>query len=445
MIAESSLALLGFGLIAIFLAAVMGARVSAVVALVLLPIAFALLGGFGARIGPMIVDGLRELAPTAAMLIFAILYFGLMIDAGLFDPVVRRVVQAVRGDPLRVALGTAILALIVSLDGDGATTIMVTVTALLPIYRRLGMRPVILAVLIILANMVINIAPWGGPTARAAAALKLDPADIFVPLVPAILLGACGVLGIAYVLGRAEQRRLAREPVVTEHSTELQSTELAATAGPDQVVSPAANRYFWFNVALTGLVMASVIAQLLPLAVIFMVGFAVALLVNYRGVTAQREALRAHAVNVVNVAVLLFAAAVFTGILSGSGMVGAMARAIVAIVPDAMGPYMAVVTAFLSMPFTFFMSNDAYYFGVLPVLAQTAAEFGVPAVEIARASVLGGPVHGLSPLVAAAYLVCGMVNVELGAYQRFGLGWAVLLSILLIVGAVISGAVSLGQ
>lgn len=268
MIAESSLALLGFGLIAIFLAAVMGARVSAVVALVLLPIAFALLGGFGARIGPMIVDGLRELAPTAAMLIFAILYFGLMIDAGLFDPVVRRVVQAVRGDPLRVALGTAILALIVSLDGDGATTIMVTVTALLPIYRRLGMRPVILAVLIILANMVINIAPWGGPTARAAAALKLDPADIFVPLVPAILLGACGVLGIAYVLGRAEQRRLAREPVVTEHSTELQSTELAATAGPDQVVSPAANRYFWFNVALTGLVMASVIAQLLPLAVI---------------------------------------------------------------------------------------------------------------------------------------------------------------------------------
>lgn len=439
MIAESSLALLGFGLVVIFLAAVMGARVSAVAGLILLPIVFALLGGFGARIGPMIVEGLRELAPTAAMLIFAILYFGLMIDAGLFDPVVRRVVKAVRGDPLRVALGTAILALIVSLDGDGATTIMVTVTALLPVYSKLGMRPVILALLIIMANMVINIAPWGGPTARAAAALKLDPADIFVPLVPAIMLGVCGVLGIAYVLGRAERHRLSGE-------SSIAATEAAAsTDGSDKTGASSANEYFWFNLALTGVVMASVIAQLLPLAVIFMVGFAVALLVNHRGVRAQREALRAHAVNVVNVAVLLFAAAVFTGILSGSGMVGAMARTIVGIVPASMGPYLAVVTALLSMPFTFFMSNDAYYFGVLPVLAQTAAEFGVPAVEIARASVLGGPVHGLSPLVAAVYLVCGMVNVELGAYQRFGLMWAVLLSTLLILGAIISGAVSLAH
>ena len=179
---ETTLALLGFALVATFLAAVMSARLSAVVGLILVPLLFALVGGFAAQIGPMIVDGLKELAPTAAMLIFAILYFGVMIDTGLFNPVVKRVVGAVRGDPLRVALGTAVLALIVSLDGDGATTIMVTVTALLPVYLELKMRPIILAIVTILANMVINIAPWGGPTARAAAALKLDPSDIFVPL-----------------------------------------------------------------------------------------------------------------------------------------------------------------------------------------------------------------------------------------------------------------------
>lgn len=64
-----------------------------------------------------------------------------MIDVGLFNPIVRRVISAVRGDPLRVTLGTAILALIVSLDGNGATTIMVTVTAFLPVYLKLKMRP----------------------------------------------------------------------------------------------------------------------------------------------------------------------------------------------------------------------------------------------------------------------------------------------------------------
>lgn len=438
---ETTLALLGFALVATFLAAVMSARLSAVVGLILVPLLFALVGGFAAQIGPMIVDGLKELAPTAAMLIFAILYFGVMIDTGLFNPVVKRVVGAVRGDPLRVALGTAVLALIVSLDGDGATTIMVTVTALLPVYLELKMRPIILAIVTILANMVINIAPWGGPTARAAAALKLDPSDIFVPLLPAIALGVLGVLGIAYLLGRAEKIRLTQGASQPVEAPEPYFT--AATPARDAVTAP--ERYFWFNLLLTIAVMAAVILQLLPLAAVFMIGFAIALLVNYRSMKEQRDTLRAHAVNVVNVAVLLFAAAVFTGILAGTGMVGAMAGAIVMAIPDALGPYLAIVTAFLSMPLTFFMSNDAYYFGVLPVLAQTAAEFGVPAVEIARASVLGGPVHGFSPLVAAVYLVCGMVNVELGAYQRFGLKWAVLLCVVLILGAVVSGALTLGS
>lgn len=441
MMAESTLALLGFALVATFLAAIMGARVSAVVGLILIPVLVALLGGFGAGIGPMIVAGLKELAPTAAMLVFAILYFGLMIDAGLFNPVVRRVLRAVGRDPVRVTVGTAVLALIVSLDGDGATTIMVTVTAMLPVYRELKMQPLVLAVLIIIANMVINIAPWGGPTARAAAALQLDPADIFVPLLPAIGCGVLGVLALAYVFGRAEKRRLA----------ESASRHGAHASPPSDDVEPEAlaggamvrEQYFWFNLSLTIAVMASVILQLLPLAVIFMIGFAVALMVNYRGVKEQRDALRAHAVNVVNVAVLLFAAAVFTGILSGSGMVTAMARSIVAVIPESLGPHLAVITALLSMPLTFFMSNDAYYFGIVPVLAQTAAQFGVPAVEIARASVLGGPVHGLSPLVAAVYLICGMVNVELGAYQRFGLIPAVIVSLVLIAGAVLSGAISL--
>lgn len=439
MIAQSTLAILGFGLVATFLTVVMGGRASAVVGLILIPVLAALLGGFGVRIGPMIVEGLMELAPTAAMLIFAILYFGLMIDAGLFNPVVRRVVRAVRRDPVRVAVGTAVLALVVSLDGDGATTIMVTVTALLPVYRQLNMRPLILAVLIVMANMVVNIAPWGGPTARAAAALQLDPADIFVPLLPAIALGVMGVLCVAYVLGRAEKRRL-RDLRCEEPQSSGQEGDCADSLIETKDVR---ERYFWFNLSLTAVVMASVILQLLPLPAIFMIGFAVALLVNYRDVKQQREALRAHAENVVNVSVLLFAAAVFTGILSGTGMVGAMAHSIVEFVPDTMGPYLAIVTAILSLPFTFFMSNDAYYFGILPVLAQTASQFGVPAVEIARASVLGGPVHGLSPLVAAVYLVCGMVNVELGEYQRFGLKWAVMLSLVLIIGAVLTGALTI--
>jgi CitMHS family citrate-Mg2+:H+ or citrate-Ca2+:H+ symporter len=289
------------------------------------------------------------------------------------------------------------------------------------------------------ANMIVNIAPWGGPTARAAAALKLDPAQIFVPLIPAMLCGALATIGLAYFLGRVERVRL--QSVAASGAEQI--PEGVPNGNPAIVDAGhlAQERNFVFNLLLTLVVMTCVVLSVLPLAILFMLGFAVALLVNFPGIKSQRELLKGHALNVVNVAVLLLAAAVFTGVLAGTGMVDVMALALMKAVPEVLGPYLAVVTAIIAMPLTFFMSNDAYYFGVLPVISQTAANYGVPAVEVARASLLGGPVHGLSPLLAAMYLLCAMVNVEPGAFQRFALKWVVLVSLVMTMGAFLTGAI----
>ncbi len=79
------------------------------------------------------------------MIIFAILYFGVLIDTGLFDPLVARIIKMVGGDPLKIVMGTAVLSLIVALDGDGTITYLIVVTAFLPLYNRLGMNKLILA------------------------------------------------------------------------------------------------------------------------------------------------------------------------------------------------------------------------------------------------------------------------------------------------------------
>ena len=204
------LALVGCAMVGTFIVLIMTRRLSALTALVLVPVAFAVAAGFGPQLGPMMLEGVRELAPTGVMLMFAILYFGLMLDAGLFDPVTSWIVRAVRADPLRITIGTAALALLVSLDGDGATTYLITATALLPLYRRLRLDPRILACLLIMASAVMNLLPWGGPTARAASALKLDPAVVFLPLLPAMLANAAWVLAVAVWFGLSERRRLAR-------------------------------------------------------------------------------------------------------------------------------------------------------------------------------------------------------------------------------------------
>ncbi len=150
------LTFLGFAMVITFMFLIMTKRLSALIALIIIPILFALFGGFAPKIGPMMLEGITKLAPTGVMLMFAILYFALMIDSGLFDPAVRKILKLVKGDPLKVSVGTAVLALVVSLDGDGATTYMICVAAMLPLYSRIGMSPRIMAGLIILAGGVMN-------------------------------------------------------------------------------------------------------------------------------------------------------------------------------------------------------------------------------------------------------------------------------------------------
>ena len=81
------LALLGFLTVATLFVLIVSRLASPLVALIAVPIAAALAGGFGLATAKFIVTGLQQIAPVAAMFVFAILYFGIMIDAGLFDPV----------------------------------------------------------------------------------------------------------------------------------------------------------------------------------------------------------------------------------------------------------------------------------------------------------------------------------------------------------------------
>ncbi|MFJ3986819.1 CitMHS family transporter [Streptomyces fungicidicus] len=464
------LTILGFAMIATFLVLIMLKKMSPIAALVLIPALFCVFVGKGAHLGDYVIDGVSSLAPTAAMLMFAIVYFGVMIDVGLFDPIVRGILRFCRADPMRIVVGTALLAAIVSLDGDGSTTFMITVSAMYPLYKRLKMSLVVMTGVAAMANGVMNTLPWGGPTARAATALKLDAGDIFVPMIPALLVGLLGVVVLAYVLGLRERRRLG---VVTldEAPAEEKETVLVGAGGGTGAVSgkPTGGsgcgtdadadaddddfqgldphrptlrpRLYWFNALLTVGLLTAMIMELLPIPVLFLLGAALALSVNYPNIPDQKARLAAHADNVLNVSGMVFAAAVFTGVLQGTGMVDSMAKWLVDIIPDGMGPHMALVTGVLSLPLTYFMSNDGFYFGVLPVLAEAGAAHGVTPLEMARASLVGQPLHMSSPLVPAVYVLVGMAKVEFGDHTRFVVKWAAMICLVILAAGILFGII----
>ncbi|MFJ9041320.1 CitMHS family transporter [Streptomyces sp. NPDC102406] len=468
------LTILGFVMIATFLVLIMMKKVSPIAALVLIPALFCVLVGKGAHLGDYVIAGIGDLAPTAAMLMFAIVYFGVMIDVGLFDPVVRAILRFAKADPVRIVVGTAVLAAIVSLDGDGSTTFMITVSAMYPLYKRLKMSLVVMTGVAATANGVMNTLPWGGPTARAATALKVDAGDIFVPMIPALAVGMVAVLVLAYVLGRRERKRLGHlsldavvEETVTETADEkvlvgsgggagtpvagggtggdaapsYENEDGETLAGLDPHRATLRPRLYWFNALLTVALLTAMIMELLPIPVLFMLGAALALSVNFPHMQDQKARIGAHAENVLNVSGMVFAAAVFTGVLQGTGMVDHMAKWVVSGIPDWMGPHMALVTGVLSIPFTYFMSNDGFYFGIVPVLAEAGNAHGVSTLEIARASLVGQPLHMSSPLVPAVYVLVGMAKVEFGDHTRFTVKWAALTALVVLGAGLLFGIV----
>lgn len=457
------LVILGFSMITVFMWLIMTKRITPVAALILVPTIFGLLAGAGLGLSDMIMEALLKLAPTAALLFFAITFFGIMIDVGLFDPLIRLILRFVKNDPMRLVVGTALLTTIVSLDGDGSTTFIIVTSAFLPIYLKLRMSPVVLTVVAATANGVLNTVPWGGSTARASAALNVSPIDIFVPMIPAIAAGILTVIVLSYFLGRRERKRLGQlvfegdiaDEAVAEPVTVKSETLAGVTTGPGPAPAapPSAGtipdsrrgsdnpdvpdfadlpadaqnhlhrpkarpKLIWLNLALTVAVMTLLVWGIIEPPVILMIGVAVALTLNFARVAEQADQLKAHASSVVSVVALVFAAAVLTGVLNGTGMVEAMAAWLVNIIPTSFGPHLPIIAGILSLPLTFFMSNDAFFFGVLPVLTEAASHYGITAEEMARAAITGQPLHTSSPLVASFLLLVGLAKVELGDHMR---------------------------
>jgi CitMHS family citrate-Mg2+:H+ or citrate-Ca2+:H+ symporter len=289
------------------------------------------------------------------------------------------------------------------------------------------------------AGGVMNILPWGGPTARAASALKLDMGQVFPPLVPAMIIGAAWVLFVAWLFGRQERKRLGILSATNLGEMHASMEE----SGNSEDASIRRPRLVWVNMLLTVALLVALIAGVLPLPVLFLVAFAIAMVINYPSLEDQKARLAANAGNALAVAGVIFAAGIFTGILSGTKMVDAIAGSVVALVPPALGPYLAVITGILSMPFTFFLSNDAFYFGVLPILTEAASHYGISAAEMARASLVGQPVHLLSPLVPSTYLLVGLAKVEFGDHQKFTIKWTVATSLILLLVNLLIGVVPL--
>ena len=433
------LTFIGLSIIAIIVALLITEKVSPVIAMILVPLAGALAADFNlAQIETFYTDGTKSVLKIVTMFIFAILFFGIMSDAGLFKPLIDGLVRLTRGNIVAVSVGTVLVSVVAQLDGAGATTFLLVVPALLPLYQRLGMNPYLLFLLLAASAGLINLLPWGGPTGRVATVLEMDVGELYKPLFTVQIIGLVYILALSAFLGVREKKR-----ILAEHGKlpDVGNLLAQAPAVADHLARP---KLFWVNIGLFVLTMGVLFSDTLPAGYVFMIATSLALLINYRQPKQQIERINAHAGGAIMMASIILAAGTFLGILKGSEMLDAIAKDLVSVLPNALLPYLHIIVGIFGIPLELVLSTDAYYFGLFPVVEQITSQSGVDPRAAGYAMLIGSIVGTfVTPLSPALWMGLGLAQLSMGKHIRYSFFWIWALSLLILASSIMVGVVPL--
>ncbi|REC94129.1 CitMHS family transporter [Kushneria indalinina] len=432
------LTLIGLAIIITIVTLLLFEKVIPIIALSAIPFVGALLAGFGINeISEFFQQGVNKVAGVAFMFMFAILFFSIMKERGLFDPLITGMVKLTRGNVVAVAVMTALVSACVHLDGAGAATFLIVMPALIPLYRRLGMSPYLMLTLMATSMGLLNMVPWGGPIGRAAAVTDISPDKLWHGLIPVQLVGiVLAVIG-ALLLGLREKRRIealgGMEAAIAHNYPPGSSMDIASSgtatdasahdADPSGRTSGAHEgmpRFYWINAALTLVTVVSLALGLMAPAYIFMLSLSVALLLNYPSLSAQSRVITQYAPQAFNMGAIIAAAGAFLGILNGTGMLEAIALDVTRILPGQAVGLLHILVGIMGVPLELLTSTDAYYFALLPVIQQITGSAGVDPVSVAHAMSIGSIVGTfISPFSPALWLALGLAGLEMGRYIRY--------------------------
>lgn len=414
------LGIVGFIMVVAIVAILVSGKGQPVPLFVFVPIIAALAAGFTpAEIFTFIQAGVGKTWSTAVLFIFSIIYFSMMNDVGLFDPIVNFLVKKAGNNTVMVTISTALLAIVSHLDGALASTMLITIPAMLPIYKKMHMRPVVLVCIIGAAFSVMNLLPWGGPVARTGVVLNVDVNEIWHRLIPLQGVGIVITVLFATYLGLVEKRRGAgvmpvpnsKAAALADGDEELSTDDKLSDADAKFMKRP---KLLWVNALLTVGVIGLLCFTKIPLYGAFMLGLALALLINFPNSKDQARAMKMHAATAVSMPMILLASGVFLGVLNQTGMMQSMAEMLVAIVPNFLGAHIQTVLGAFAVPIGMLLGTDSYFFGLVPLAINVGQEFGVDSMDMAMAMLIGKNYGVLvTPQAATTFLACGLAGISI--------------------------------
>ena len=420
---EVLLGVMGILMIATIVWALIQSKTNPVPIFVIVPIIAAVIVGFGPQdIFEFIKVGVSKTWSTAVLFIFSIVFFSLMGDVGLFDPMVNWLAKKAGNNIMAVTIATSLIAVIAHMDGALASTLLITIPAMLPVYKKLHIRPVTLLVIIGAAMSIMNLVLWGGPVARTGVVLNADVNALWQELIPLQGIGLVILVVFAGYMGMVEKRRGAGLNPTGEAALLDSTIDEGDNIGPSQADFDEMKRpkLIWVNLIITLGVIGLLCFTKIPLYGAFMLGLALALIINFPGAKAQSKAIKMHADTALTMPMILLASGVFLGVLSGTKMMESMATLLIGLVPEAIGGHLQTVFGILGVPIGMLLGTDSYFFGLLPLAISVGENFGVDGHSMAMAMLISKNYGVLvTPHAATTFLACGLAGVEIKDMLKF--------------------------
>lgn len=451
------LAIMGFLMVFATIYFLIKGKSNPITVMILVPVVTALLVGTSpVQLGEFVGIGIETVMENAVLFIFSIIFFGVMQDLGVFDPMVDWLTKIAGNNIVAITVVTALIGIIAHLDGATATTVLITIPAMYPIYKRYDIKAEVLLCLTTAAMGIMNLLPWGGPAARVASVLGIDANNLWITLIPVQLFGILVVVGLAVVLGLKEKKRLSTvnggQKVDKANLTVGVSTSTAITgqvSGGEEnkanKLSGRARKLLPFNGIWTILVIGILVWNQIPAYLVFMLGLSITLLINYPSLKDQNNAFKKHAGSALLISATMLAAGVMVGIMEGTGMIEAMAAVLTNIIPNLLGRFTHVIFGVLAVPMGLMVSTDAYFFGFMPPLLEVGAQFEVQPINTAMAMLIGKNFSlMISPLVPVTFLALGLVeDIDYRTHLKFSMKYIWAISIIVLAFAFFIGLIAI--
>ena len=378
-------------------------------------------------------SGLKSVLNTACLFTFAVIFFNVLGDAGMFDTIVAKAMKYIGNNIGLILIMTCLLTTISHLDGSGATTMLITIPTMLPLFKKMKLSPILLLLYVGLVSGVVNMLPWTSALARVSAATGVEAREIWTTLLPVQIIGLVILYGSCFVVGPILKKK--GYGMTDEEFAELKSGMLK----PVDPVLKVSHGVLVFDIILTVVLVLCMLFGWINTNVAFMVGLSIALIVNCKDSKEMTSQIKKHGSNALNMVMIIFSIGMLVGVMKESGMMSAMTTTLVGILPESMGKHLIFLIALVSVPLSMLVGSDTVYMVMTPIFGEMAVAFGGTALQACCATVIGSCISAKLCLVGPTpYLALGLAGVEMqdNLKKNFVPTW-VLGIVLAIIGAII--------